>query len=411
MSEFLTVRLSSDKNAQIQWLVWSTTQNEVIASGELADWQIVSELADYADQRQVIVLLSGEDVVLAEVDLPAGSSRQLESMLPYLMEDDIAQDVDELHFTILSKSTGLGKNAKRASIAAVDKNWLSDCLGELKSLGIIVHKVLPDVLALPHSEHLTAANINQQWLVRKGDYLGLCIESPWFELLHASDWVKEGGDYLPLTAYSALPEIALSHEQPWKSVDAPLIMQLLSEGAIGSKVNLLTGEFKPSSSMLKYWSIWKKSAVAAAVLVCVFAGQHWLKINHDETQAQAYRAESERIFREALPGKTRIPTVSYLKRQMNDEASRLSGGGSGYPMLEWMIKIPESLKGNSSMTLLSIRYDGNREEIRIQAQSKDFQSFEQVRVKFSESFDVEQGQLSRSGEWVNGSFVLKRKGA
>ncbi|WP_295899999.1 type II secretion system protein GspL [uncultured Vibrio sp.] len=403
MSEFLTVRLSSDKNAQIQWLVWSTDQSEVIASGDIHDWQNMSELSGYAQQRQVIVLLSGSDVVLSEVDLPAGSSRQLESMLPYLVEDDIAQDVDELHFSLLDKG------GKKAMIAAVDRHWLTHCLRELRELDINVSKVLPDVLALPTSNQLTAVCLGEQWLVRKGDYLGVCIDAQWLELLRASDWVKEGEEYLSLSAYSALPELALEQGQDWQNADALLVMQLLTEGAITSKVNMLTGDFKPSSSMLKYWSIWKKSAVAAAVLFVVIAGQFWLQVSNDEVQAKAYRAESERIFREALPGKTRIPTVSYLKRQMSDEANRLSGGGAGYPMLEWMMKIPESLKANNSMTLISIRYDGNREEIRLQARSKDFQSFEQVRVKFAENFDVEQGQLSRSGEWVNGSFVLKRE--
>ncbi|MEZ8825349.1 type II secretion system protein GspL [Vibrio amylolyticus] len=403
MSEFLTVRLSSDKQAQIQWLVWSSAQNEVIASGEVHDWTHLSELTSYAHQRQVIVLLSSSDVVLSEVDLPAGSSRQLESMLPYLVEDDIAQDVDELHFSLLDKSS------KKAMIVAVDRHWLSFCLQELRELNINVNKVLPDVLALPNSDQLTAVSLGEQWLVRKGEHLGVCVESQWLALFRASSWVKAGDDYLSLTAYSALPELALEPGQDWKHTDAPLVMQLLTEGAIASKVNLLTGNFKPSSSMLKYWSIWKKSAIAAVVLFVVIAGQFWLQVNSNEAQAKAYRAESERIFREALPGKTRIPTVSYLKRQMSDEANRLSGGGAGYPMLEWMMKIPESLKANNTMALISIRYDGNREEIRIQARSKDFQSFEQVRVKFAENFDVEQGQLSRSGEWVNGSFVLKRE--
>ena len=253
MSEFLTVRLSSDKNAKIQWLVWSTTQNEVIASGELNNWDSVSDLSDYATQRQVFILLSSDDVVLAEVDLPAGSSRQLESMLPYLIEDDIAQDVDELHFTVL------GKSATRASVAAVDKQWLSHCLSELKEQGITVNKVLPDVLALPHNESLTAVNIDQQWLVRKGDYLGLSIPAQWLETLSCSDWVKESDDWLALSAYSPLPELALNSEQSWQEVDAPLVMQLLTQGAISSKVNLLTGSFKASSSLLKYWNIWKKN--------------------------------------------------------------------------------------------------------------------------------------------------------
>ena len=104
MSEFLTVRLSSQQDAEIPWLVWSTQQQEVIASGEISGWEQLSQLSSYAAERATIVLLAASDLVLTEVAIPSGAARRLESMLPYLIEDEIAQDVDELHFSILHKT-------------------------------------------------------------------------------------------------------------------------------------------------------------------------------------------------------------------------------------------------------------------------------------------------------------------
>jgi general secretion pathway protein L len=127
-----------------------------------------------------------------------------------------------------------------------------------------------------------------------------------------------------------------------------------------------------------------------------------------EAQAQAYRAESERIFRQVFPGKKRIPTVSYLKRQMNDEERRLSGGAGDEAMMTWMAALPSTLGQVKDLEITSFKYDGNRGEVRIQARSSDFQPFEQARVKLSEKFNVEQGQLNRSDNVVMGSFVLKR---
>ncbi|EDM56747.1 general secretion pathway protein L [Vibrio parahaemolyticus AQ3810] len=66
MSEFLTVRLSSEQQSTIPWVVWSTEQQEVIASGELAGWEHLDELVSYAGQRQVIALLASNDVVLTQ---------------------------------------------------------------------------------------------------------------------------------------------------------------------------------------------------------------------------------------------------------------------------------------------------------------------------------------------------------
>ena len=402
MNEFLIVRLSKNKTAVIQWLVWSEIQKEVIASGELQDHQDLSDLTHYAQGRQLILLVSTANLVLTQVDIPAGANRQLESMLPFLLEDDIAQDVDELHFTVLAKQDG------KANVCGIDHSWLEAMIADFRELGFVVRKVIPDALALPVSEEmgLTAVEVDGQWLVKKGPYQAMSIEASWLRLLVQSEWVKQGDDYLPLQAFSPLPDLDLGQDQDWQNASPKLVMQLLAEGAVQSKLNLLSGEFKPKSSLGRHLKVWRKAGIAAGVLLVMVGVNNWLQIRNAEAQANAYRSESERIFRQ-ITNKNKIPTVTYLKRELQREEKVLSGSG-GESVLDWMIKMPQVMKQVPGLKLTSFKYDGSRGEVRLQAQSNDFQTFEKARELMSDKFMVEQGQLSKSGALVNGTFVLKR---
>ena len=226
-----------------------------------------------------------------------------------------------------------------------------------------------------------------------------------------SDWVVAGEEEQATTifSYTAMPSDDVQQQSglEWQAKPAELVMSLLSQQAITSGVNLLTGTFKTKSSFSKYWRVWQKVAIAACLLVAVIVTQQVLKVQQYEAQAQAYRMESERIFRAVLPGKQRIPTVSYLKRQMNDEAKKYGGSGEGDSLLGWLALLPETLGQVKTIEVESIRYDGNRSEVRLQAKSSDFQHFETARVKLEEKFVVEQGPLNRNGDAVFGSFTLK----
>lgn len=399
MSEFLTVRLSSEQYSPIPWLVWSSNQQEVIASGELSDWQQLDELKNYAEQRSVVLLLAASDVVLTEVEIPPGASRQFESMLPYLLEDEIAQDVDDLHFSVLAKENG------KAQVCGVDRRWLQHMLDAFRAQGLDVKRVLPDSLALPlDDEGSSAAQLGEQWLFRHSAFQGSAVDQTWMPLyLDALANEHE----LSIACYSSLPENP--GKATWLSRPVEMTMALLSQGIADSKFSLLTGEFKPKSSFFKHWKVWQKVAISGSLLIAALVAQQVLTIQRYESQAQAYREESERIFRQVMPGRNKIPTVSYLKRQMEDEIRLLSGGGGADSMLQWLEKLPNTIGQVKNVEVLSIKYDGNRGEVRIQAKSNDFQIFEQARVKLSEQFQVEQGQLNRTGDAVIGSFVLKRK--
>ncbi|WP_299687035.1 type II secretion system protein GspL [uncultured Vibrio sp.] len=406
MSEFLTVRLSSEPQGRVPWLVWSTSQQEVIASGELSSWEQLEELAPYSEQRTCIALLPGNECLIKRVEIPQGAARQFDSMLPFLLEDEVAQEVEDLHLTILDK------DATHATVCGVDRAWLQHALDQFREANIIFRKVLPDTLALPlEQEGISALQIEQHWLLRQGNYQAASISEAWLAMFLQSDWLvtDEQQPSPTIFSYTPLPSDDVQQQSgiEWQAKPAELVMALLSQQAITSSVNLLTGTFKTKSSFSKYWRVWQKVAIAACLLVAVIVTQQVLKVQQYEAQAQAYRAESERIFRAVLPDKQRIPTVSYLKRQMNDEAKKYGGSGDGDSLLGWLALLPETLGQVKSIEVESIRYDGNRSEVRLQAKSSDFQHFETARVKLEEQFSVEQGPLNRNGETVFGSFTLK----
>ncbi|TKF67382.1 type II secretion system protein GspL [Vibrio sp. F13] len=406
MSEFLTVRLSSEPQSPVQWLVWSTSQQEVIASGELSSWEQLDELTPYAEKRSCIALLPGSECLIKRVEIPKGAARQFDSMLPFLLEDEVAQDIEDLHLTILDK------DATHATVCGVDREWLKQALDLFREANIIFRKVLPDTLAVPFEEQgISALQIDQHWLLRQSNYQAVSINEAWLAMFLQSDWVALDDEEQSPTifSYTALPsdDVQLQSGIEWQAKPAELVMSLLSQQAITSGVNLLTGTFKTKSSFSKYWRVWQKVAIAACLLVAVIVTQQVLKVQQYEAQAEAYRTESERIFRSVLPGKQRIPTVSYLKRQMNDEAKKYGGSGDGDSLLGWLALLPETLGQVKAIEVNSIRYDGNRSEVRLEAKSTDFQYFETARVKLEEKFTVEQGPLNRNGDAVFGSFTLK----
>lgn len=426
MSEFLTIRFSSQLSEPVQWLVWSTSQEEVIASGELTSAEQLGDLTSYADQRPVYVLIPTSDALLTQVEVPPGASRQLQSMLPFLLEDELAQDVDDLHISLLKQEGSI------AHVSVVDKRRFEGWLEACQQAGLTIKKVLPDSLALPWQEKdIVTAQLGSQWLVRSGLYAGVSAEEAWLApwltslLAKASTQVteeeeseSEGEDSHSeeaeqpqiIRSFSPAPSISGTPlPGQWQQEPPELVMQLLAKGAQLSKVNLLSGEYRPQSSWLKHWKVWQKSAVAACLVITVLVAQHVMSIQALEQQGTELRSESERIFREVFPNKRKIPTVSYLKSQMRAEETRLQGGDSGTGLLNWLSELQPHLKHVPQIAINGLKYDSNRGELRIQASSDDFQPFEKMRSSLSENFNVEQGQLNKNEDKVYGVFVLRRK--
>ena len=97
MSEQLIIRLGSTPQQPLWWLIWSAGAAEVIASGQLTDATELTGLAERIGvNRPLTALLPACDVVLKEVALPGKPTRQILQALPYMLEEEQAEDIEQL---------------------------------------------------------------------------------------------------------------------------------------------------------------------------------------------------------------------------------------------------------------------------------------------------------------------------
>ena len=420
----------------MQWLVWSPLQNEVIASGQLVDINHLGELAKYALARPVYGLVPASEMLLTQVTIPAGSSRQLAAALPYLLEEELAQDVERLHVQLLQRDNDI------ATVAIIEHQKVTSWLTAFAECGIELKKLIPDCLCLPlFNDGYSAAEIDGQWLIRQSEVMGVCADSNWLgtwitsqkapividtvddeanddEIESDAEAERIAEDVESIVAATEiLAQVTINHYTPaplnvpgrWQSQPPELVMQLLAIGAAESKATLLSGPYKPQAAWRKHLQPWRKVAIAAVVVLVALVGERVLTTQRLEHQANAYHAESERIFRQVLPQFKRIPSQSYLKNQMNAALKSLGGHDEQNGMLMWLSELKPALIKVPTIKIINLKYDQTRGELRLQATAAGFQDFEQLRSALSAQFTVDQGQLTKEDNLVSGAVVLGRK--
>ena len=391
MSESLVVRLGTSREQPVHWLVWSVEQGEIIASGILPSAQALGELKERAGGRPVVVLVPGSSLILRRVTLPGRYGRQSHKALPYLLEEQVASDVESLHIAVL------GHDGNQVDLAALDREQMQSWLAWLGEADLTSRKLLPDVLALPlPAEGWAALQLGDEWLLRQGECQGMVAEAALLPLLL-------DGEHPPIHAHTALPA-GVSGQ--WQAADPELPMLLLARGALTSRVNLLQGDFKPRSDLFKHWRPWRKVAIAAAVLLLMVLGNRGLDLYRLDASDKALKAEIRQVYTRIFPGETRIVNV----RGQMEQHLRVLGQDNRGGLLLWMTELAPVFAQVQGLKPQVIRFDADRRELRLQVSAPGFAEVERFRELAGKGFAVQQGELRSEEGKVEGMLILRSKG-
>ncbi|PTT56562.1 type II secretion system protein GspL, partial [Aeromonas sp. HMWF015] len=273
MSESLVIRLGTTKQP-VAWLVWSSQEQEIIASGELLCADALGELQERAGGRPVVTLVPGSDLIFRRVTLPGRYNRQSAAALPYLLEEQIASDVDELHLVVLAH------DGPQVDLMAVDRQKMAEWLGWLDAAGLRSQQLLPDVLALPQAaEGWSALQLGAEWLIRQNACQGIVADESLLAILLAAE-----ADPVTIHSHTPAPAIAAAN---WQPAEPELPMLLLAKGALTCRANLLTGPYRPQTEYARYWLQWRKVAITAALLLLVALVQRGVQLHQLAEQDKA----------------------------------------------------------------------------------------------------------------------------
>ncbi|MEW6983660.1 type II secretion system protein GspL [Colwelliaceae bacterium 6471] len=418
MSETLFIRLGSQKQDLIHWLIWSSNQQEIIASGELTNAEHLSELTEKSQQREVVTFVPGCDVAIKQLTVPGKSQRAIRLAAPYMLEDELAQDVEQLFFAYSNlKQDAQGHNC---FVAAVGRTQIEKWRDWLTKAEIRCKIMIPDVLAMPyHEDTWSVVALGHQLLIRQSQWQGMVVDQAtwqmivdrWQQRSKSDSGNEEGADStrLPvLNAYSPLP-VDIEGLQI-NAMPEELPLALLAQHVKAQSFNLLQGEFQVKeerSPVLVNW-YWAAGIAAFALLANVgMKGAELLKLN---AQQQVIEEQIITTYKKAFPEsrKVRVATIkSQLKRKLSEVGSTNTGEG----FLTMLNKTQPAFSSVPSLKPESLRFDGKRQEIRIQAVAKDYQSFDKFKVALEKAkLSVNQGAQNNQGEQVTGSFSITDKG-
>lgn len=414
MAEILYIRLGSTRNERVHWLVYSDTEQEVIASGELAGAQQLEHLTEKAQQRKVVVFVPGCDVAIKQLNVPAKSQRAIKLAVPYMLEDELAQDVDHLFFAYANIKSDAhsninGANVNNCYVAVVDHAQMDKWLSWLNDANIRCKTLIPDVLAMPLIDNTwQAIMLGEQVLIKQDAWQAQVIDAAIWPMVSDNLVATYKGESVPvLQHYSPLPET--SEQLTLESMPEELPLVLLAKGSIGLGFNLLQGQFQlkeKRSPALRTWQIAATIMVTAFILNLTYKGVHLWQLTDKQ---QLIEQEIVATYKQAFPEtkRVRVATVrSQLKSKMSDIGNADQSGG----FLAMLAKIEPAFAKVSQLKPDSIKFDSKRKELRLQATASGYQQFEQFKQQLEQQqFVVSQGAQNNQGDKVSGSFSIVDK--
>jgi len=396
--EQLIVRLNSDDGAPISWLVWSSSESEVIASGVLPDATHLATLKERAGQRPTIALVPGSDVLLKWVTLPPKAGRKVISAIPFMLEDELSEDIAELFF-----ATGPRQGDKQA-VAIVRHDKIQLWQSQLAQAGLYCEQLLPDVLAVPYHEGcLSLLALNEHVLVREDEWKGFQGEVDWVipALAHAS---KQSEAKVVINNYSDLSLHAVPNtEVVAQTLELP--MAVLARQALSASFNLFQGDYKArKKSSNTLWAQWRLAAVLAALAVVLTLVDKTLTLNSLKDKNTALRAQINAQVEAGFPN---MGAYRDLKRKVTSELAKLEQNGGGAGMLVMMSQLQPAF-AQSKVKPQVLRFDSGRGELRLQALATNFEALEQFKTRAEQAgFVVEQGAINNRAEGVVGSLSIR----
>jgi general secretion pathway protein L len=339
MSETLVIHLRDGSTPR--WMVCNSDGQVVVnaISGELV------QASAMGTGRRIAVIVPAGDVLATDSDAPAKGAAKLAQVIPYALEERVADEIENLHFAIGERSVEGG----RVPVVVVQRARLAGWLAELRAAGLEPTAIYPESTLLPAMPgQLIALLDGDSITLRSAD--GPPLVMPTLSIADAFEMALS--TQIPAVAGlepAPLGLLLYSGHEEWEAhqlqIDAlrdrftGVKVQLLPDGpldvlapaaASGEAVNLLQGAFALASSMKHGWRAWRIAALLGGSLLCLHIGASYFDLSRLQKNEATLDASIQDAFRIAMPGQQ---NATNARRRIEKRLAEIRGGGGGGALL------------------------------------------------------------------------------
>ncbi|MGL5120256.1 MAG: type II secretion system protein GspL [Plesiomonas shigelloides] len=153
MSEVLLLRVIPGASPRLCWWQAQPAVGEIRARGESVSFAALAEDQPSLLALPLWLLLPGQWFSVCACRLPPARGRQLARLLPALLEDELAQDIETLHFSLLPRQHDSGH------VAVIERSVLRQWYEAAMTSGFNLQALWPDWLALPSPSSSSEPNL------------------------------------------------------------------------------------------------------------------------------------------------------------------------------------------------------------------------------------------------------------
>jgi general secretion pathway protein L len=407
MGETLFIRLGSQVENKIHWLIKTNGQEDIIASGELPNANALSQLTEKSKARDVVIFVPASDIAIKRLKVPGSSQRAIRLAAPYMMEETLAQDVEQLCFAF--SNTRQDDQGNNCFVAALERKQLELWLQWLANAEILTKSIIPDALALPlDSQNSTAVMLGEQVLIRLGEWQVMSFEANVWPIISQHFIARVENSELAenentILAYSFLPQVPAEIKVEYLPEELPLAILANNHS---SKFNLLQGEFKVKEKRSATKTNWLWVAGIACVALLLNFTLKGVELYRLSDQQSVIETQIIANYKTVFPQTKRVK-VTTVRSQLRQKLAELGNSDESTGFLSLLVKLEPALASVPEIKPQTLKFDGKRHEVRMQTIAKDYQYFEKLKVALEKAgLIVNLGAQNNQGEQISGSFSI-----
>ncbi|MBX3709946.1 MAG: hypothetical protein KIT56_05895 [Gammaproteobacteria bacterium] len=364
-----------------------------------------AELSLAASDKEVVVIVPGEDILLTSVMLPKMSRARLVQALPYALEEQLISDIEELHFA-------LGEPMQDGSIAVaiVAREKIQEWLALLQSWKIQADVFLPMTLVLPFQENEWQILVSDIVIVRTGICQGfICDKS------NLNEWVA-----IALSSGEKFPDAIHIHNYTPHTVAAELSApvnitedfnqpeQLYKDLALhvahSHAMNLLQGAYKTKKfifpRMRKIWNFTFYLVMTWVALLFLYPTVSYFILKQRLSGIETQMAQ---IYKRNFP---QASSMIAPKLRMEEKLHKLMAQVENNKLLVMIDYLDKAAVETPNITLKRFDFQNNQLTLEITAlSSEDIDKFTHFLTQ--QGFNLKQQSANLIDARINATIVME----
>jgi general secretion pathway protein L len=403
MRNTLLIRVDQGEDGSCEWLPLDDAGQPV---GQVRSGDLTAAAAETNGLR-VVVLIPAIDCLLTQATIPGRNRQKLLRAVPYALEEQLIEDVENLHFSLGPALPGGGY-----PVVVIATRRIDAILDACRSAGLDVYQLVPDVLAVPCTGDAVCVVIDGDLaLVRTGPYSGFVVDTENLGLLLAGLPQPEDAPARPVSIQmptgGVVPDLGELASAAEITRYGGRALMVLSQVTSGTVIDLLQGPYSRNQEWGKLWRPWRATAallLAGILLSNIVTGIDYFRLSSERDELNA---RMQAVFMESFPGTKRVVDPRVQMQQQLEQLQRQAGSGTRF--LALLARSADVLRTAKDIEISGASYRAGRLDVDLTA--ANLQVLDQLKQSLSargltveiQSAAADAGQRVKSRLRIQGS--------